>query len=124
LDVAHLARYSPRPDTVATRRMGDDVPDEEKWRRYRMLEEQQTRIVGEINAGLLGETVEVLFEEKVKGRWKGRTPNTKLVFVESKRDLRGKILPVQITWAGPWSMQGRLAMEGVKVGVGGYCLLR
>jgi tRNA-2-methylthio-N6-dimethylallyladenosine synthase len=118
LDVAHLARYSTRPDTVAARRMDDDAPDEEKWRRYRMLEEQQARIVGEINAGLLGETVEVLFEEKVKGRWKGRTPNTKLVFVESERDLRGEILPVQITWTGPWSMQGRLALQGVRVELG------
>jgi tRNA-2-methylthio-N6-dimethylallyladenosine synthase len=50
----------------------------------------------------------VLFEEKVKGRWKGRTQNTKLVFVESEQDLTGKILPVQITWTGPWSMQARL----------------
>jgi tRNA-2-methylthio-N6-dimethylallyladenosine synthase len=116
LDVTHLARYSPRPDTVATRRMEDDVPDEEKWRRYRMLEEQQARIVGEINAALLGETVEVLFEEKVRGRWKGRTPNTKLVFVESEQDLRGETLPVEITWAGPWSMQGRLEMQGERVG--------
>ncbi|HKJ25998.1 MAG TPA: tRNA (N6-isopentenyl adenosine(37)-C2)-methylthiotransferase MiaB, partial [Anaerolineales bacterium] len=108
LDVAHLARYSTRPGTVAQRRLGDDVPEEEKVRRFRMLEEQQARIVGEINSALLGETVEVLFEEKVKGRWKGRTPNTKLVFVESEQNLQGKILPVQVTWTGPWSMQGRL----------------
>jgi tRNA-2-methylthio-N6-dimethylallyladenosine synthase len=108
LDVAHLARYSTRPGTVADRRMPDDVPDEEKWRRFRLLEDQQERIVGEINAKLLGETVEVLFEDQVKGRWRGRTPNTKLVFVESEDDLRGKTLPVQITWTGPWSMQGRL----------------
>jgi tRNA-2-methylthio-N6-dimethylallyladenosine synthase len=108
LDVAHLARYSTRPGTVADRRMPDDVPDEEKWRRFRMLEDQQERIVGEINAKLLSETVEVLFEDQVKGRWRGRTPNTKLVFVESEEDLRGKTLPVQITWTGPWSMQGRL----------------
>jgi tRNA-2-methylthio-N6-dimethylallyladenosine synthase len=108
LDVAHLARYSTRPGTVADRRMQDDVPDEEKWRRFRMLEDQQERIVGEINAQLLGETVEVLFEDQVKGRWRGRTPNTKLVFVESEEDLRGKLLQVQISWTGPWSMQGRL----------------
>ena len=108
LDVAHLARYSVRPGTVATRRMEDDVTDEEKWRRYRLLEDQQARIVGEINAQLLGETVDVLFEEKVKGRWKGRTQNTKLVFVESEQDLTGKTLPVQVTWTGPWSMQARL----------------
>ena len=119
LEVAHLARYSPRPGTVSDRRMEDDVPDEEKWRRYRMLEEQQELIVGEINANLLGETVEVLFEEKVKGRWKGRTPNTKLVFVESEEDLSGKLLPAQITWTGPWSMQGRLVgvNAGERVGV-------
>ena len=28
LDVAHLARYSTRPGTVASRRMEDDVPEE------------------------------------------------------------------------------------------------
>ena len=39
LDVAHLARYSPREGTVATRRMIDNVPEEEKMRRFRMLEE-------------------------------------------------------------------------------------
>ncbi len=38
MDVAHLARYSSRPDTVATRKMDDNVPDEEKWRRFRALE--------------------------------------------------------------------------------------
>ena len=111
LDVAHLARYSTRPGTVAARRLGDDVSEDEKWRRYRMLEDQQARIVGEINGELMGETVDVLFEEKIKGRWKGRTENTKLVFVESEQDLTGKVLPVQITWTGPWSMQARLLPE-------------
>jgi tRNA-2-methylthio-N6-dimethylallyladenosine synthase len=108
LDVAHLARYSPRPGTVAERRMPDDVPEAEKWRRFRMLEEQQERIAGEINAGFLGKTVAVLFEDRVRGRWRGRTPTNKLVFVESETDLRGQILPVKITWSGPWSMQAVL----------------
>jgi tRNA-2-methylthio-N6-dimethylallyladenosine synthase len=108
LDVAHLARYSVREGTVATRRMVDDVTEEEKMRRFRMLEDLQEQIVGEINQKYLGETVEVLFEEKVKNRWRGRTPTNKLVFVESDEDLRGKLLPVQVTWAGPWSMQARL----------------
>ena len=108
LDVAHLARYSTRPGTVAERRMDDDVPEEEKMRRFRLLEELQEGIVAEINAKYLGETVEILIEEKVKGRWKGRTETNKLVFVESEQDLHGKLLPAQITWTGPWSMQGRL----------------
>ncbi len=112
LDVAHLARYSPREGTVSARRMPDDVPDAVKWERFRRLEELQEGIAAEIHARYLGGTTEVLFEEKVKHRWKGRTPTNKLVFVESDGDLRGKVLPVQITWTGPWSMQGRV-MEPV-----------
>ena len=111
LDVAHLARYSVREGTVATRRMVDDVTDEEKMRRFRTLEDLQEKIVGEINQKYLGETVEVLFEEKVKNRWKGRTPTNKLVFVESDEDLHGKLLPVIVTWTGPWSMQASLVKE-------------
>jgi tRNA-2-methylthio-N6-dimethylallyladenosine synthase len=108
LDVAHLARYSTRPGTVASRRMLDDVPEEEKWRRYRLLEELQEGIATDINASYLGKTVEVLFEDRVRGRWRGRTPTNKLVFLESDEDLRGRLLPVQITWTGPWSMQATL----------------
>jgi tRNA-2-methylthio-N6-dimethylallyladenosine synthase len=109
LDVAHLARYSSREGTVATRRMEDNITEEEKMRRFRMLEELQEEIVAEINKKYLGQTVEVLFEDKVKNRWKGRIPTNKLVFVESDEDLKGKILPVTVTWTGPWSMQANLA---------------
>ncbi len=109
LDVAHLARYSPRPGTVADRRFVDDIPPAEKMRRFRVLEEQQERIAAEIAARYLGETVDVLFEEKVKGRWKGRTTTNKLVFIEDGGDLTGQVIKVRITWAGPWSMQGEQA---------------
>jgi tRNA-2-methylthio-N6-dimethylallyladenosine synthase len=109
LDVAHLARYSPRPGTVSERLYPDDVPEEEKMRRFRLLEDLQEKINGEINTRVLGQKVEVLFEEKVKGRWRGRTPTNKLVFVENDQDLRGKVIPVTVTWSGPWSMQAALS---------------
>lgn len=108
LDVAHLARYSPRPGTPAFRNMTDDVTAKEKMRRFRVLEELQERIVGEINARLLGSEQEVLFEDKVKGRWRGRTRTNKLVFVESQENLAGQLRNVRITWTGPWSMQATL----------------
>jgi tRNA-2-methylthio-N6-dimethylallyladenosine synthase len=111
LDVAHLARYSPRPGTVSARRMPDDVPDEEKWRRFRLLEDLQASIATEIHSTYLGRQVPVLFEEKVRGRWRGRTETNKLVFVESQEDLRGKVIPVEITWTGPWSMQARIPVS-------------
>ena len=105
MDVAHLARYSPRAGTVSARRMSDDVPAEEKMRRFRVLEELQEGIAAEIAARYLSQKVDVLFEEKVKNRWRGRTTTNKLVFVETNDELRGKVLPVTVTWAGPWSLQ-------------------
>lgn len=113
LDVAHLARYSLREGTVAARRIAlrDNVPEEDKLSRLHILDDLQEQIVGEINKKYLGETVEVLFEDKVKGRWRGRTPTNKIVFVESEDELRGKILPVTVTWTGPWSMQAMLQKQ-------------
>jgi tRNA-2-methylthio-N6-dimethylallyladenosine synthase len=111
LDVVHLARYSERPGTLAARKMDDDVPDEEKWRRFRLIEELQEIIAGEINQKYLDKTVQVLFEDHNRGRWRGRTPTNKLVFVDSESDLKGVVREVQITWAGPWSMQGRLPFQ-------------
>jgi tRNA-2-methylthio-N6-dimethylallyladenosine synthase len=117
LDVAHLARYSSREGTVATRRMDDNVSDAEKMRRFRELEELQERIVGEINQKYMGRMAQVLFEEKVKDRWKGRTSTNKLVFMESDEDLRGKTLRVTITWTGPWSMQASMQMQSAPISI-------
>ena len=109
LDVAHLARYSPREGTTSARNLEDNVPAEEKMRRFRLLEDLQEEISAEINARYLGETVPVLFEEKSRGRWRGRTPTNKLVFLESDQDLLGEEGLVRITWTGPWSMIGEPA---------------
>ncbi len=121
LDKTHLARYSPRPGTVSERRMLDDVDPDEKARRHRLLEDLQEQVCAEINASLLGETVEILVEGMHKGKWRGRTRQNKLVFVESGLDLRGQLIEAQITWTGPWSMQGRfvrdVSPEGERVGV-------
>ncbi|ACZ41880.1 RNA modification enzyme, MiaB family [Thermobaculum terrenum ATCC BAA-798] len=107
LDQVHIACYSPRPGTKAYE-MGDPIPLEEKQRRFRILEEQHERISAEINKQLEGTIQEVLFEEKQKGKWKGRTRTNKLVFVDSEEDLTGKTLPVRITHTTAWSMQAEL----------------
>jgi tRNA-2-methylthio-N6-dimethylallyladenosine synthase len=119
LDKAHIARYSPRPQTLAARRLADDVPPEEKERRRKALDGLQARVAGEINAKLLGQTVEVLVEGKKKGRWWGRTRTDRLVFFEDEvppprlgeagegRDRQGQLAQVRITWTGPWSLIGK-----------------
>lgn len=110
LDVAHLARYSTRPGTVASRRMVDDVPEEEKVRRFQALEALQERVVAGINARFVGQRQDVLVEDQHKGKWRGRTRNNKLVFFEPASgdgaDLRGQTVSLTITQAGAWSMQG------------------
>lgn len=108
LDKVHLARYSPRPHTVSARRMEDDVPPEEKKRRHEEIDNLQERILAEINAQWLGKTVQVLVEDLHKGKWRGRTPQNKLVFFEDSGEWRGKLVDVEITWTGAWSMSGRL----------------
>ena len=108
LDKAHLAAYSPRPNTVSERRMTDDVPQAEKDRRFQRLDGLQAQILADINGCWLGETVQVLVEEQHKGKWRGRTPQNKLVFFEDVADWKGKLAEVEVTWTGPWSMQGRL----------------
>jgi tRNA-2-methylthio-N6-dimethylallyladenosine synthase len=109
LDKAHLARYSPRPHTVSARTLVDDVPEDEKARRLQMLDDMQAQVQAEICSQWLGATVEVLVEERHKGKWRGRTPQNKLVFFEdSATDWKGKLAEVEVIWTGPFSMQGRL----------------
>ncbi len=106
LDVVHVAMFSPRPNTAAAR-WEDDVPAEEKERRRKAIDDRQADILGRINARYLGQTVQVLVEEKNKNRWKGRTRNNKLVFFEdASQDWKGKLTDVRIGWTGPWSMIG------------------
>ena len=117
LDKAHIARYSPRSQTLAARRFPDDVPPEEKERRRKALDDLQAQIVGEINGRLLGQTVEVLVEGRKKARpergrrerWWGRTRTDRLVFFEDtgdRQDWQGRLARVRITWTGPWSLIG------------------
>jgi tRNA-2-methylthio-N6-dimethylallyladenosine synthase len=115
LDVAHLALLPAR--NVAERRLTDDVPEDEKMRRFRALEDLQAQVAADINARYFGQTVEVLVEEEHKGKWKGRTRTNKLVFFQSLDDLKGQTVTVTITHTSPWSLQGEVASEAVPLPV-------
>jgi tRNA-2-methylthio-N6-dimethylallyladenosine synthase len=108
LDVAHLAKYSTRPGTVAARSLGDDVPEEEKERRWRMLNDQHARISDGINRRYQDRVVEVLVEDQHKGKWRGRTRTNKLVFFDDPGEWRGQLVNVRIDKTGPWSLGGAM----------------
>jgi len=105
-DKVHVAAYSPRPGTIAARKLKDDVPHQEKLRRLQEVESLQEKIAAEINSRLLGETVEVLVEGRRGGRWYGRTRTNKLVFFDHETDLLGQLVQIRIEHASAWSLQG------------------
>ncbi len=102
----HVAAYSPRPGTSATRELADDVPAAEKKRRVNEIERLQEGIATGIGADFLGKTVEVLVEGKKGDRWQGRTRTDRLVFFDSDDDCRGRLMAIRIGHTGPWSLQG------------------
>jgi len=65
-DTVHVAAYSLRSGTIASRKLEDDVTPEEKRRRRQGIEELQEGIAAEINGKLLGQTVEILVEVKIE----------------------------------------------------------
>jgi len=107
-DTVHIACYSPRPGTVASRDLKDDVPVSLKVRRRKELESLQERIAGEINSELMGRTAEVLVEGRKKGKWWGRTRTDKLVFFTDPLDRLGQLVNVCVENTSPWSLQGRI----------------
>ena len=112
-DTIHVAAYSPRPGTTAAKELEDNVPAAEKKRRLNMIEQCQEGIATEINAQLLGKTVEVLVEGKKTGKWQGRTRSGKLVFLPDNGDYLNQLVKVRIGQTSPWSLQGKMELSGV-----------
>lgn len=117
-DKVHIAAFSSRPGTKAAEMELDPTlaveHGEKQFRRIR-LEQVQEHIATERNAVFLDRTVEVLVEEHVKGKWRGRDRNNKLVFFEHPNDWAGRLVNVHVNETRPWWLGGTL-IEEVKVG--------
>ncbi len=107
-DTVHVAAYSPRAGTYAARNFEDNIPLAEKKGRLNKIEQLQERIATEINARLLGKTVEVLVEGKKGGKWQGRTKTGKLVFFSDANHCLGELKQIKIEHTSPWSLQGKV----------------
>jgi tRNA-2-methylthio-N6-dimethylallyladenosine synthase len=109
-DVVHVAMYSPRAGTASLQLWEDDVPLAEKKRRLHEVELVQARIAEEINRTMVGTRQEVLVEGTRQDKWYGRTRNNRLLFFASDQPLAGHLVPVDVTRATSWSLQGELAV--------------
>ncbi|MBI4458572.1 MAG: tRNA (N6-isopentenyl adenosine(37)-C2)-methylthiotransferase MiaB [Acidobacteria bacterium] len=116
-DLVFSFQYSPRPNTSALQ-LEDAIPEGEKGRRLRVLQERQKQIQLERFQHHVGTEQEVLVEGRGgrEGQWKGRTSqNIVLNFsVPSSRAAAvqfGDYWDVRVTQAGPNSLVGE-AEEG------------
>ena len=98
---AHIFRYSPRPHTPAAARK-DQVPENVKRARLEALEQLTADLFAQHAARMIGETVEVLVEQRnsATGRWEGLTPGYLRVEIASSDPLAGKIVAVWVVSAG------------------------
>jgi tRNA-2-methylthio-N6-dimethylallyladenosine synthase len=104
-DKVHVAAYSPRPGTIAFRKMEDDVPAATKAEWLHRVEEVEHRISEEINAAYAG-TLQSILVEGVRGEQPfGRTQTGKLVHLDAPARV-GALVDVRIEHAGPFSLRG------------------
>jgi tRNA-2-methylthio-N6-dimethylallyladenosine synthase len=107
-DKVHSAAYSNRQGTIASRKMIDDVEEDIKKERLRIINAEQEKIVASINSDLKGKTQEVLVEGRKKGKWFGRNRNDKLVFFDSDDVNAGEMINVKIKETSPWYLEGSI----------------
>jgi tRNA-2-methylthio-N6-dimethylallyladenosine synthase len=102
-------KYSPRPNTLALKRMPDDVSDEEKTRRIVALQALQRTIQGELFEAAVGRIEPVLIDARSRRReWElsGRTSGNTVVNLPGDPGWVGQIVAVRITGANPNSLRG------------------
>jgi tRNA-2-methylthio-N6-dimethylallyladenosine synthase len=108
-------KYSERPNTLAAKRLADDVPEAEKTRRIVALQALQRDVQTRLNEALIGAQVDVLIDAASRRRdteLSGRTSTNVVVNLPGPADWIGRTMPVRIERAGPHSVWGRAAAAG------------
>jgi tRNA-2-methylthio-N6-dimethylallyladenosine synthase len=107
-------KYSPRPNTLADKRLPDTVPEEEKTRRIVALQALQREIQTGLNAELVGQNVAVLVDAASRRReseLSGRTSQNVVVNLPGPPAWIGRTVPVRVERAGPHSVWGERCGE-------------
>jgi tRNA-2-methylthio-N6-dimethylallyladenosine synthase len=115
-------KYSPRPNTLAEKRMADDVSDHDKTRRIMALQALQRTIQTDLNEKLVGSDVQVLVDASSRRREtevSGRTSQNVVVNLPGPAEWMGRLMMVRVERSGPHSVWGHPSDGGVDSGVPG-----
>jgi tRNA-2-methylthio-N6-dimethylallyladenosine synthase len=114
-DSAFIFKYSERKNTIASRKLPDDIPEAIKTERIVHLNEIQRTISLKKNQAHIGEVHSVMIERQGTSRsaddLQGRTDGNKLVIFPPgpSEDFRiGQLIPVTITDATPHVLKGNI----------------
>jgi tRNA-2-methylthio-N6-dimethylallyladenosine synthase len=102
-------KYSERPNTLASRRMPDEVSGEEKTRRIVALQQMQRQIQQRLHEQQVGRTYPVLIDAASRRRESevsGRTSGNTVVNLPGPPEWLGRVMDVTIRRAGPNSVWG------------------
>ncbi len=102
-------KYSERPNTLASKRMPETVPEHEKTRRLVELQALQRGIQTSIHQTMVGETYPVLVDSQSRRRaaeLSGRTSGNVVVNFPGESDWFGSLRPIRVRRAGPNSVWG------------------
>ena len=117
-------KYSPRPNTLASKRMPDDVSAEEKTARIVALQSLQRDIQTALHEAAVGSVVDVLVDSTSRrqdAELSGRTMGNTVVNFPAPADTPsgdwswiGRTVPVRITRGGPHSLRGEAIQHGFR----------
>jgi tRNA-2-methylthio-N6-dimethylallyladenosine synthase len=107
-------KYSERPNTLAAKRMRDEIPEEEKGRRLTELQKLQKAIQWDLHRAAIGRVFDVLVDSQSRRRTHevaGRTTGNVVVNLPGRSEWVGRTLPIRILRAGPNSLWGEAVGE-------------
>ncbi|MBS0663028.1 MAG: tRNA (N6-isopentenyl adenosine(37)-C2)-methylthiotransferase MiaB [Verrucomicrobia bacterium] len=113
-DMAYIFKYSVRTGTPAAT-MGEQVPEDIKEERNRILLDVLRRNSERRNATLIGTVEEVLVEgpDQTGRRFTGRTRGNRVCVFDAEARLVGQLVPLKITRASVSTLYGELELAGV-----------
>ncbi len=108
-DYAFMFKYSERPDTLAQKKLEDDVPEDVKSARLQEIIDLQQQLSHESNKNDIGKTFEVLIEgssKKSKEFLMGRNSQNKVVVFPKESYAKGDYVHVKINGCTTATLMG------------------
>ena len=107
-------KYSERPNTQASKRLKDDVPEDAKGRRLTELQALQKQIQWGLHKDAVGLVFDVLVDSRSRrqaSELAGRTTGNVVVNLPGDPEWLGRTVPIRILRAGPNSLWGEAAFD-------------